>query len=88
MRFYGLLFAVFAFTFYPALSLAQDRDVPKNKPRKWTDQSGKYELVASIVAYKNGTVSLQKKSDGSVVKIDLKGLQIAVVHPYNARFQW
>lgn len=51
-----------------------ENKVPENKPRKWTDQSGKYELVASIVAYEKGIVSLKKLSDGSVIKIDAKKL--------------
>ena len=49
----------------------ETRKIPAHKPRKWKDQSGKYELFATITSYGGGKISLKKVSDGSVVRLDV-----------------
>lgn len=45
--------------------------------RTWTDSSGKFRVEASLVAVKDGTVQLKKKSDGSVISVPLSRLSQA-----------
>jgi hypothetical protein len=58
----------------PPGGAAKKDDAAPPKPRTWTDRTGKFKIVATLVKVVDGKVILKRKSDGKQIAVALEKL--------------
>jgi hypothetical protein len=53
---------------------AKQASLPPAKPRTWTDRTGKFKIMATLVKVEDGKATLKRKSDGKEISVAVEKL--------------